>query len=244
MGSTATKGDRTWLVQNLWPDKLLYGAILLILAGGVGILYGLVAAAAGIRYSHFVPDFARVDDFGWSAAMSVAALALAALALVFRRIVWVALGGLAALLSIGPLGVNILLGGGALVFAFRGWREGEGRHEPTRKLAAHEWPDKSLAAAMLLVVLGVTSLLWGLALTAGWLSVTSADGWLGILALITGAGAMVATPLIHRQHAAWPGIAAAIGGIVGLGFGVLGPALGITVLVLLRKADAEGEFDG
>jgi hypothetical protein len=113
---------------------------------------------------------------------------------------WAAVG--ASALSIGPLGSGVLVaiaGAGFLVFAHA---EGEHRNLRTREIESHEWPDKAFAEGLVLVVAGLTSLVWGGALLLGLLQVEILPPFLlGVISIVSGIASLAVARELRHQRA-------------------------------------------
>lgn len=232
------------LIRGLWPDKHLYAATLLILASSMGAAF---AYAAHLTPVTFAPSMPRtLQGIGWpfDFVLSVAILVLAILC--YRRRA-TALGFVAAALaivSVGALGTSSLLGLAAIGFLLAARAEGEHLNPETRDLPAHAWPDKALAATLLLVVAALASLVWGGMLLSGWLSVRTVNvfPW-AIGSLAVGVLAIVGAVFCYRQTRRAVAFVAAAAVVLSGSFLVVGPGLGIATIVLLLRAHSEGEFD-
>lgn len=231
------------LIRDLWPDKHLYATTLLFLGAGMGIVYAFAAWVIPVTYAPDMPLTLR----GWGVMPALllpgVAGVLAYVCYRFRAPAWGFAAATLEIVSFGALGVSTLLGLVAAGFLLRAKQEGEHENPATRGLHAHAWPDKSLAAALLLTVSGLASLVWALALFSGAVDVRSADaivwGWLSIVgALIALAGAWLA----YRQRGYGLCVTSSILVALTGSFAVLGLALSIGTLVLLSKARKEREF--
>lgn len=232
------------LIKDLWPDKHLYASILLMIGAAMGAGYALVIAAIPVTYSPDMPDLLRGSNFTWSLVLSGVGLALA---IGCYRSTSPTLGFFAAgaeVLSLGALGITPLLAVAATGFLVVARKEGEHENPATRRLAAHHWPDKALAAALLLFVSAIASLVWAYALLGGVLDVRGVDTQMwGLASLAAGVLALAAAALSYRQRAYWLCIAATVLVAVTGSFVVLGPALSIGSIALLVRARREDEFD-
>lgn len=231
------------LARHLWPDKLLYGCTLLLVTGGVGLLFALVAVLGPVEYSDNIPSWARVEDVGVSAFLSAAAMGFAVLGLATRRLGLAFTGALAGILSVGPIGVSSALSAIAAGFLFAARREREHVSPRTLALSSDAWPDKTLAASLVLLVGGATSLTWGAALWTGGIVVDPLDPLLfAPLSLVAGLVGLVAAWRTYHQRGLWWGVAAAVLFVATVEFFAVGPLLGLATLVLLWMAHREDEF--
>lgn len=232
------------LIRDLWPDKHLYATILLFLGAILGALFALATLSIPVRYA---PDMPALLTEGWGTGFTLAAsLAGGLFAWTCYRRRSPGSGFAAAglvFLGFGALGLSSLLALAAALFLLQARREGEHANPATRTLHAHAWPDKALAAALLLVVSAIASLVWAAALLAQSVDVRSLDavawGWLSLAgALVALAGAYLA----YQQQGYAGCLAATIASGCTGGFVVIGPVLSIGSLVLLAWSHREREF--
>jgi hypothetical protein len=235
--------SREQLVQRLWPDKLLYASVLLLLTGGLGALYGLLAAALDLTYSAGVPDLLRGYPPLATVALSAATAGLAYMALRRRSTKLAFAGGLTGVLAMGLLGLGPLLSLAALVVTLLAWGEREDRDPETLRLTADMWPDKSLAASLVLLLAALVNVLWALVLLPRAVVFEAVDPLLlGLASLLVAVLCLAAAAAVHYQR--WPalGALAAAGSVLTLGLYLVGPVLGLTALALLLLARGEREF--
>ncbi|HVM45120.1 MAG TPA: hypothetical protein VM582_04225, partial [Candidatus Thermoplasmatota archaeon] len=188
-------------IRELWPDKLLYGSVMIFVTGIVGVLHAALVLAFDITYSKNVPPLLR----GWPAE---ATLALSAVALVcgivaIRRlsIRWGMAGAIAGFFSLALLGLASLFALVAAAFLLVAHREEEHRSDHTRQLGAEHWPDKSLAASLLLLMGGFVTLAWGGAVLAGLVNFGGGLApTLGALEIVAGLLALVAAYFLYHQR--------------------------------------------
>lgn len=231
------------LIRDLWPDKHLYATTLLFLGAGIGGAFALVAHVVPVTFARDMPTSVAGWNWPFGIVLPLIALPLAYAAYRTRR-PW--LGFLAAtveFVSFGALAIVTLIAAVAMVFLFVARWEGEHTNPATKDLHAHHWPDKSLAAALLFVVAGVASAVWGAMLVAGQIDVRSYDLTLwGVLALAAGVCALIAAALCYWQRSYAACLGAALAVALSFGFVLVGPALGIGAAALLLRARHEGEF--
>lgn len=237
--------ERAFLVRRVWPDKAMYAALMLLVAGLVGVYYAAVSTALEVEVSPDVPRALREADPAVAVTLSLVASFCAVTALAARRIGWAYLGAGAGLASGGALGVEGLLALVGLGFAVLS--TGEREDATGRALRASMWPDKSLAASMLLLVTAVLSAAWGAALLSGLIEVRAAllgnATAAGLLGLAAAAVCGEAARRLYRQRGLGLGVAGGVAGIVGMGFGFLAPLLSVAALGLLHYARREKEFE-
>lgn len=248
---TATAGTfeeptREELIKGLWPDKALYASVILFLTGFVGLLTWVVTETIGVSYSNRAPGFLSAWPPLMSLGLSAAAVIAAGAALRRRSTRWAVAGCLFAFLSVGFLGVNALLALVALAFVYRSWQEGETDDPATRVLTADMWPDKALAASLILLIGASVTVFWGVAILFDAVTYAGYFGGrlvFGGLSTLTGLLALEASRRLYLQRS--PGYAAiaalAMAGAAALW--VVGPVLGLAALVLIVLGSREDEFE-
>ena len=233
------------LIRDLWPDKHLYAALLLVLAALIGGAFAVVAYVVPVTLSRDVPT--DVAGWNWPFGVLLPAIALPFAYLSYRlRRPW--MGFVAAgieLVSVGALGVSSFLALAAIGFLLRARAEDEHQNPATKDLHPHHWPDKSLAAALLFLVAAVGLFTWGAMLLTGWLSVRSLDltMW-GIGSIFASLLAVAGAVFCYRQRNFVACVGAAVAVALSLGFVIVGPALALGAGLLLYGARREGEFEG
>lgn len=232
------------LIRDLWPDKMLYGCTLLVVAAATGALAAIARSIVPLEVAADVPRFL----LGWApettVALSAATAVLAVAALAHRDTRFAFAGAALAVLTFGLFGLGSLLAVVAGGFLVQARREDEHLNPVARHLSRRMWPDKSLAASLVLVVASVLSLAWGVALLAGWVAPQASSARvLGPLALLAAALAGSAAWTLYHQRAPWLGAAAALATMACAALWVVGPLLGTAALVLVTLAWREKEFD-
>lgn len=247
MGWTLPSHPKKALIRELWPDKHLYASILLLIGAALAAAYTIVVSLVPIRYAQKMPTF--VEGVLGSSEMPMGlifpAIAMTlALVSFYKRLPWAGFAAAAVeLLTFGALGVSSLLAIAAVVFLLRARREGEHVNPKTAALHASVWPDKSLAAALLLSIGGLAALVWGFAILTGWLDVRQFDGVLwGVLSLVGAVLAFVGAATGYSQRSFALAFVGAIALAATMCFVVIGPALGLGAFTLLLRARSEGEF--
>jgi hypothetical protein len=226
-----------------WPDKLIFAALLLIVAGSFGLLYAALRST-GATIGPNLPAFLR--DYPVWAIFLGSAVTLAGGWAGFRfqwaLACWV--GVAAAIASMGFLGLVpalAFIAAGMLVVSIL---EGEktGFHGRTE---AHEWPDKAIQASLFLVIGGVfaaaqaglqyagvfDAILWK---DMPWIWATFS----AVAALVMVAGGVQC----FRLRGARLGMIGAGLGILAASFYVVGPIMGLLALNAIRLAHRENEF--
>ena len=237
--------SREELARALWPDKALYASVLLFVTGFVGALTGLVAILVPLQYGTDVPGWLS-DWPPWIIiATSLATVVVAYVALSRRNSIFAFVACATGVLSLGFMGANVVLSLIALYFVIRSRGEGEHTNPLTRRLTADMWPDKTLAAGLLMLIVGVLTLVWGLAIAfdgvtyQGYLLPAPAFGAgaaaFGVLALIAARG-------LYVQKGALFALFAAVGAGVSVALWVIGPVLAATAVLLVLLGAKEREF--
>ncbi|HLE96225.1 MAG TPA: hypothetical protein VI997_02550, partial [Candidatus Thermoplasmatota archaeon] len=94
--------SRDALIKGLWPDKALYGSVMLFVTALVGVVWALVEKAIGVEFGTRVPTLLHpYDDPLIPAALSLLAAALAFVALRRRQSAWAMAGALVGILGVG-----------------------------------------------------------------------------------------------------------------------------------------------
>lgn len=231
------------LIKSLWPDKALYGSVMLFLTGIVGIAFAMFSLAIDVEYSSELPRILR-EYPGWlTILLSFLCLIFSYVSLSQRDTKYSILGGACGFAAMGMLGVGSLLSVIALGYALKARHEREDTNPDTLRLTSDRWPDKSLAASLLMMMTGVVSLAWGVALWTNWLRTEIDDQVLfGMSGVLVGLLCFFAAIELYFQRALWVGVVAGVGGLMTFGFYVVGPMLSGASLVLLLFAWKEREF--
>lgn len=238
--------DRSELIKQVWPDKALYAATLLLITSMLGLIHGLAFSAVDITLSGEIPWLLRAWPPEAVLLLSAVEAVGAVMALRRQQTEWALAAGVAGVVSFSVFGLGSIIALVALVFVGLARREGEDAPAPDEALDAETWPDKALAASTVLVVSGVLTLGWGLANAREAVAFQGympqvAFGW---ICIGIGLLCLAAAALLYRQDGALVGIAAAVGSILGLALYVVGPLLGLAALYLIREAKKEDEFAG
>lgn len=233
------------LIQDLWPDKSLYAAVLLFLTGFVGLLTWAVDVTVGVSYAPHVVHF-----LGWIPSWLVLMLSLVAVgcAVQARRSHsdrWTLLGAACAFLSVGFFGANAVLALVTVEFVRRARREGEMQNAATRCLHPDMWPDKLLAASLLMVIAGTMTVIWGLAVAA---DLVTYEGYVngrfffGATSISVGVLGLMAARTLYVQTAPGFSFAATAAVALPVALWVVGPVLVLAALVLIVMGMREHEF--
>jgi len=226
-----------------WPDKAMFAAILLILAGAVGLAFVLVKPMMTIDEEGLPTVF--VDDIpGYTVALCAATVVAGVLSLLRQAAVFAYAGALFALLSLAVYGLVPALGLLAVVAMVKSHLEGEETRDDGIEMEPSRWPDKALATSLFLVVVGAIAITQGLLLLADRLSAlvwgdSTVAGWLAIAVGVLG---LVAGREVFHLRRPWLDWAGLVLGLATMGFFLIGPVLAIVGLVLLALAHREQEF--
>lgn len=239
--------DRKTLIKTLWPDKALYGAILLLITGVLGLSYA-VAALSGleITFGRSVPGW--ITGFpAWATLLFSSLTALLALvSLTERRLAFAVAGTVSGFVSFGLAGLASLLSLAAGWMLWLAHREREDTNPATRALTASMWPDKTLAASLLMLVAGVVTLGWGAGIASGYVVFRGyLDSAVVFGSLAAGAGAvcLAASYRLYWQRSPALAAVASVLAILGMALYVVGPLTGFAALVLVVLALREDEFE-
>lgn len=237
---------RRTLIKTVWPDKALYAAVLLLIAGFLGILHGLIAATLDIDYKEGrIPRWLMEYPATLTLGLSVATTLLAYFSLRLRRISLSLVGALTALGSLGALMVVSALAVISLWFLLLARLEGEHEEAMTAHLTSDQWPDKSLAASTLMLITGLVTITWWGALlfdVARMDSLGVKPLFPSVLGVAAGFGCLFASWNLYYQRQPLVGFAACALGIFAMGMYVIGPILSFAGLVLVWLAWREREF--
>lgn len=238
--------SREGLVKNLWPDKILYGCLLLFVAGLLGATFALVRLVLPVGFADEIPAILQQVPALLTLVLSLATVVGGYLA--WRRVdaplgVGAALAGVA---SLGLVGLTSVFSAIALGFLLWAIREGEHESEYTSRMEAHMWPDKALAASLLSLMNGVVLVVWGIAIAAGRVDFTMIAGQpvlFGLVAALLGVGCVAAARRLYDQRGARLGAVAALASFAGVGLYVVGPLLAVGTLAAIGLALREEEFE-
>lgn len=236
------QAERRKLIKDVWPDKRLYACVLLFVAGALGVLYSGLLSLVPSRFGGNVPAFFLSYALNWTMAFSLLALLLAVIALKLRSVWYGFAAALCGILSFGFLGIESALSLVAGGFLVKSRMEREDASQDAPDLHVAMWPDKSLAASMLLTVGAFTSAAWSYVVLAELLTVPYALVFGAAAAVVALVDLYAAYQLYHQKQ---PRLAlgAFIATLAVVPFFVVGPLVAMAGLVLLRMAWSEREFD-
>ncbi len=239
--------SRELLIKHLWPDKALYASVLLFITGFVGVLAALVNGFGDLSYSSKAPGLVSSYPWGLTLVASVITALCAFMALAKKSTTWTLWGIAAGVVSFGFLGLTAMLALVALWFVYLSRIEREDVTPETRVLTADMWPDKTLAASLLLLIGSVSTIVWGIAISA---DLVSFRGYLlpwwafGPLATLVGLLGLRGARELYFQRGPEFGAGCAVAIAFMVGLWVIGPVVGVGTMVLIQLARREFEFDG
>ncbi|HUR64376.1 MAG TPA: hypothetical protein VM241_07835 [Candidatus Thermoplasmatota archaeon] len=224
-----------------WPDKAMFAALCLILGGGLGLLFEV---GRGLLFVNQDALYLFTSDIPfYTLACTAATLLLGIACLRTQAALYGYLGAAAALLSLALFGLVSFLGAAAVAFLVKAHLEGEETRNDGIRLSAEQWPDKALAAAMVLFVGGALTLAQAFAVLFNSYRPVLVTGVAATgLDAVAGLAALWAARETYHLRRPWAGAAAAVLLVAAAATYVLGPALGVAALVLLSLARREGEF--
>ncbi len=247
LGRTMSQRERTReeLIKEVWPDKALYAATLLLITSVLGVLQGIAFAVLDITLVKDLPWLLEAMPASLVLVLSLVEAAGATVALRRQQTRWTLAAGIVGVLSLNLFGLGSVLAVIALVFVGLARTEGEDAASPEEVVPAETWPDKALAASTVLVVAGVLTAGWGVGLLVDWLTFTgyipqAVFGWVSIA---LGALALLAAVRLYHQNGAWLGVLAGVGSVAGLALYAVGPILGLGAILLIWQARREDEFE-
>lgn len=217
---------------------------MLFVTGLLGILFGAFQSVIDVEFSSQVPQLLREYPPLITLVLSLLTFVFAGVSLRNRDTLWALWGCATGVLSFALLGVGTILS--VLAFAFLMWSrvEREDYKPETLRLTSDQWPDKSLAASLLILIAGVVAVLWGTLLVAGLITLELGQTLiLGEASVLAGLVCFFASVQLYFQRGVWIGVLASLGAVATAGFYAIGPLLGISVLVLLFLAYREREFE-
>ncbi len=227
-----------------WPDKVIFAAMLVVIAGALGATFA-VLQLAGATIGAGVSSFLLITPPVVALPLCLAMIGLGVYAIRYQAAIWVRIAIGVGIASMGMLGVVPLLSLLAIVFLRMSRSEGEETVHDEHVMAASMWPDKALAASLLILVSAVVALfqaglLFGANFTAPIFKANPSI--LGLLDLAIGFWGLYAAHEVFHLRRAWAGYVAGGLAVLSLGFWVFGPILGVGAIMLLTQAEAEREF--
>lgn len=226
-----------------WPDKAMFAAILLMLAGGLGTAFRLLLPMMVVRQDN-LPVLFTDDIPGYELTLCLATLVAGVLSLWRQAAVFAYVGAGFAILSLGMYGLVPFLGLLAVAMMVKSHLEGEETHNDGVQMAARIWPDKAMATSLLLVAVGAVAVLQGaLELMGRFDPIVLGNGVLaGALGVAIGLYAFVAAANVYSLRRPWMAWTALGAGILTMGFYLVGPVLAVIGMITLALAHHEDEF--
>jgi hypothetical protein len=226
-----------------WPDKAMFAAILLILAGFVGAAFELARPLIEVDQERLPTVF--TDDIpGYTLGLCLATIVAGVLSLRRQAALFAYVGAVLAMLSLGVFGLVPGLGLLAVATMVKSHLEGEETRDDGVELSGSLWPDKAMAASLFLVVVGAIAMTQGILMLAGrfdpivWQSAALA-GWLAVAVAV---GCFAAARELYHVRRPWMGWVAFVLGVGTLGFYAIGPVMALVGMLLLGLAHREQEF--
>lgn len=226
-----------------WPDKAMFSAMLLILAGAVGALWRLVMPSITVQQDN-LPVIFTSEIPGYEITLCLATLVAGLFALWRQAAVFAYLGAAFAILSLGMYGLVPFLGLLAIAAMVKSHIEGEETRNDGIQMQSNMWPDKAMAASLLMVVVGAIAILQGiLELTGKFDPILLSSSFVaGAIGILFGLFGFVAAREVYHVRNPWMGWTALALGLATLGFYAIGPVLAIIGMILLALAHKEEEF--
>lgn len=232
------------LIREVWPDKSLFGAVMLFVTGLLGILFAAFQASVDVELSDKVPTFLRTYPDVVTIVLSMGTFVCAVVSLRNRDTRWALWGCAAGIAAFGLLGVGTVLSVVAFLFLLFSRAEREDYNAETLRLTSDQWPDKTLAASLLLLMAGVVAIVWGVLLVAELVALEISQTLvLGAASVLAGLLCFFASLQLYFQRGLWTGAIAALAAVGTIGFYAIGPLLGAAALVLLMLGQREREFE-
>jgi hypothetical protein len=227
-----------------WPDKQMFAAILLILAGAVGAAYRLLLPFIVVRQES-LPAVFTDEIAGYTLAVCLATTAAGILSLLRQSAVFAYVGAVLAIASLAVYGLVPFLGLLAVAMMVKSHLEGEETRDDGVELHVSLWPDKAMASSLFMVVVGAIAVTQGLLMFGGRFDPILLTGQPALAASIgVGVGMLcfAAAREVYHVRRPWLGWVALVLGLATMGFYLIGPVLAIVGLVILGLAHREKEF--
>lgn len=229
-----------------WPDKVIFAALLQVMGGILGASFALLQLA-WLRVDEEILRHVGIVDAGPALILSISTSLLGIYGIRHQASVWVWMAVATGVLSVGMLGLVPLLSFVAVGFLLRSRAEGqETKHDETI-LRPSLWPDKALAASVLLFVGGGVSLVQAYVIASDALLLPTvlhdAPMALAVVGVSAGLWSLCASFEVYRLRRAWTGYVSVGLLFTSLASMLIGPALAIATHFLMRKASAEREFE-
>lgn len=227
-----------------WPDKAMFAAILLVLAGAVGLAFALVKPILVIDEDGLPTVFADQIP-GYTVTLCSGVLVAGVLSLWRQAALFAYLGAALALASLAVYGLVPILGLLAVATMVKSHLEGEETRNDGIQVHPSKWPDKALAASLFILVVAAIAITQAFLLIGGRLTALL---WgeqslvAGLVGLAIGLVGVLAAREVYNLRRAWMGWFALVLGLGTLGFYLIGPVLALIGMALLGLAHREQEF--
>lgn len=221
----------------------MFSAILLILAGALGVAFQLVRPMIEVSQEK-MPDIFTDDIPYYTITMCGIALLSGVLSLRYQAALPAYVGALLGILSLGVFGLVPGLSLLAIAMMVKSHLEGEETRLDGHQLEVSQWPDKAMASSLFMVVVGGVAITQAALLASGRFDpiVLSSRGLAAGIGFAVGLLLLVAARQVYHLRTPWLGWVALALGTATLGFYLLGPVLAVIGMVLLALAHREQEF--
>jgi hypothetical protein len=229
-----------------WPDKAVYSAMILTLAGALGIMFSLLRMLDAVGENESLPIL-----YLWPPwimlLLSVATTTLGGFGVRHHSALFVYSGAATGMASLAALGLVPVLCFAAIGFMIRAHIEGEDTSLATPTPPPEDWPDKAMAASMLLFVTGLLTLFQAGLTFADQVTLQPFGADMGRFVwgawlVVAGVFCAWASWEIYHLRRPWSGAVGGVVGILALGLYIVGPLLAIVALVMMALAARENEF--
>ncbi len=227
-----------------WPDKAMFAALLLILAGVIGLAFQLVKPLMTIDEAR-MPSIMANEWTSYELMLCGATVLFGILSLRRQAATFAYLGAACAIASLAVYGLLPLFGLLAILAMVKSHLEGEETRNDGIQMHSRNWPDKALAASLFLLVVACISLLQGtMILLENFEPILLKEQYAvaGSLGIIAGIVGIIASREVFHLRRPWVGWLGATLGLATLGFFLIGPLLAVTAMGLLMLAHKEDEF--
>ncbi len=225
-----------------WPDKIMFAAMLLLFGSLLGLMFDAVRFAGASIGGESFHIFGGLPAY-YTVSLEAIGVLAGIVSIRYQSARYIYLGAAAGVASLGFFLLVPLFSLLALAFVAKAAMEGEEIKHDAQTMDASMWPDKAIAASLILTLGGLITLFHGVLLTAGrtetwgmayeWLAPATLAGSVGVL------WAARQCYRLRRPTAAWAAVLALA--LLG-GFLIMGPLLAALGAVLLSLADRENEF--
>jgi hypothetical protein len=227
-----------------WPDKAMFAAILLILAGAVGTAFRLLLPFITLRQDT-LPQVFTDEIPGYEIALCIGTLAFGIMSLWRQAAVFAYVGAALAIASLAVFGLVPFLGLLAIAAMVKSHLEGEETRNDGIQLHSSHWPDKAMAASLFMLVVGAIAITQGILMLLGKFDpivLVGSPVIAGSIGIVVGLLGFVAAREVYNVRRPWMGWFALAAGLATMGFYLIGPVLALVGMLLLGLAHREEEF--